>query len=324
MLVSLYTNFLAGVLICLYTLAALWHKQQFPWKKWLVTHATITLVALPLIPLFLQQYITADTGIEPELIRKGVPVLLAKLGVFFYAVPIMVLLLLAVALVLYKKKITGMISKQNLPEFSFVLLTAVFGIVYVYFSSHPLFFFSFNVSRFPITHSFFLIRHSYFLVPIAYLYLAHKISTFKVKRWAVVGMAIFLVVNTVALAEYYQQPTKAQWKEAVQFVKEKTPKTETPTILLDRGGLGASFLLQYYYQKPVYLVRLTWTEGRRDNQKMEEERLLQVLSEKDDFWLILSGNYQSDEYYRKVLDRNYQRDISHEFYLIKVYHYTQE
>ncbi|HLD80253.1 MAG TPA: glycosyltransferase family 39 protein [Candidatus Nanoarchaeia archaeon] len=319
MILSLYLNFVAGILIALYTFAALWHKKHFPWKKWLATNLAIILIALPLIPLFLQQYITADTGIAPELIQKGVPVFLAKLGVFFYAVPLMVVLLAAGAIFLCKKRITALVSRLQIPDYYWTLIILTFAMIYLYFSFFPLSILGFVLSRAPITHSFFLIRHSYFLVPILYLYLAYKISNFKRTRLTVLCIIALVTVNSLALSEYYQEPTKAEWQEAAQFIEERT--TGTTTLLLDRGGLGPVFLSEYYFLKPE-IIRLTWTEGRRENKMLTEEALLQVLQDQDEFWLILSGNYQPDEYYRKLLDKNYQRDISQEFYLIKVYHYT--
>src|SRR3989344_1347451 len=319
MILSLYLNFVAGVLIILYTFAALWRKENFPWKKWLLTHLIIVLVALPLIPLFLQQYITADTGIEPELIQKGVPVFLAKLGVFFYAVPLMAVLLAAGAILLCKKRITALVSRLQIPDYYWTLTIFTFAAVYLYFSFFPLAILGFAISRSPITHSFFLIRHSYFLVPIVYLYLAYKISNFKRTTLTVVCIIALLTANSLALSQYYQEPTKAGWQEAAQFIEDRT--AGTPTLLLDRGGLGPVFLSEYYFSKPE-IIKLTWTEGRRENKMLTEEALLQTLQDQDEFGLIVSGNYQEDEYYRKILDENYQRDTSQEFYLIKVYHYT--
>lgn len=335
LVLALYVNYLALFLIAIYTLLAWLNQKDLPrkfFRNWILAHLLVVLAALPLLNLFLGQFAQVNTGLAPELVKRGLPSLLASLGVFFYALPLLALVLILVFLISSRKKTSWnfleMASHQaGISEGKLVLMLACFGAIYAYLSVYPLTLFGIHVTRFPLTHSYFLIRHSYFLVPVFYLLVSARIANFRSRKLAAFALLLLVSVNSFSFYQYYSQPTKAQWQEAVEFI-ELQSTSDSPIILLDKGGFSSRFLLDYYsqdYSQKSFSpreIRLAWSEGKGKMRRVNETALVKVLDQQDDFWLVLSAQYERDNYFRDLLDEIYLRDISKEFYRIGVYHYT--
>ena len=323
---AFYVNYLTIMLIAFYSLFLLFSARKRKissalWGKWLLVHSLLlVVVGLALWPILKIQFSSLNTGLRDVLISKSLPPVLASLGLFFYTLPVLVFVFFLL-LVLWGRKLVNRVLTHPRFDAFFSLIVITAGSIYLYFSFFPVTLLTIPITRYPITHSYFLIRHSFFLAPLWYVFLAWKISSLRWRKTAAVMMIIVLLVSATALYEYYRLSTKPEWREAAQFIAGQSPTA--PLILLDKSGISNEFLLDYYYPQEYRLLKLTFSEQPRQfKQLADEEVLLQVQGE-EEFWLILARNTKTGDYYRDLLDRQYQRDISREFYQVKVYHYRE-
>lgn len=326
-LLAIYTNYLTITLILLYTLLLLFllpSKITFPLlKSWFLTHLLLFILSLPLLKLIPVQYSLINTGLVDSLVKKGLPVFLAKLGIFFYALPSAIILLFFLFILLLKnytlkKSLLEVLEKINFNDYLFSFLLVIVGISYLYAVFKPFSLFGIPIIKNQITHSYFLIRHSLFLTPIISLYLAYKIIN--LKRLTTFCLVFIILVNTFSLSVYYQTPTKAEWEEAMDFIHQKE---SNPLLLLDKGGNSHRFLADYYSPQKNNIIRLTSSERTRQgriSQDITLKDLFIILEDYESFWLILARNNNQD--YKVILDSKYQLDLSKEFYQLKVYHYA--
>ena len=82
--------------------------------------------------------------------------------------------------------------------------------------------------------------------------------------------------------------------------------------------------MRYYSQYPTDVIRLTWSEKWRELQQLSAEELSKKIANADTFWLILSRNPDTDDYYKRLLDSQALLIDEKEFYQIKVYKYTRD
>ncbi len=315
---SFYVNYLTFFIILGCSLFV-YSKERWQNHNWWLANVVVALLSLPLMPLILTQFVTLNTGLSTTLINKGVPVFLAHLGLFLFLLPALVLTI-ALSVLLSRTILRAHILKID--DYFFYLMLLV-GIAYMYVSIKPFILAGIPFIRVPITNSYFLIRHSFFLVPLWYVYLGYKVDQYfargrKYMAVAIVGMVLFF--SFFALHQYYVQPTKAQWQEAIQFIEENS-QSEKVLVLLDKGGQSNEFLFRYYAPDDWLLLRLTWADTWRDFQQVDEERLFGLLEKTDGFWLMLSRNQKTGYYYRDLLDEKYVRVQSKELYQIRVYEY---
>lgn len=325
-LLAIYTNYLTIILIAIYTLI-FFCEEKISWvllRKWLLIHGIIGLFSLPLLHLILFQFKIINTGLSSSLINKGLPSFLAQLGIFFYVLPPFLTLVLIVVYLLEKKKIIPKIPFQNYPLF-FPILLSLWGLLYLFLTVKPFSLFGIPFFRQPITHSYFLIRHSLFFAPLVYLALASTMMNLKSKKVYLFCISFIIILNAIALTAYFHNPTKAQWKEAVNFITEQDKE---PLILVDKGGESHRFLVDYYepQKQQLHPILLTWSgdrvnEGRKVN-KISPQVLFETIEQYDSFWLILSRNNNDD--YKILLDSRYTQDQFKQFYQIEVYHYSND
>ena len=327
-LVCFWVNYITAFLILGLTFLLIFTPKVWvkTWKSWVI--ANIVIVGIFLLParytilVLLSQFKLLNTGLALSLIAKGVPEFLAQLGLFFFTMPALSFVLLGIFLA--KREIRNILLKVD--HYFFLIMMGI-GTFYLYVSVYPLIISGIPVIRVPITNSYFLIRHSFYLVPLWYIYLAYKVDQyyFDIKRsrkvLAIFCFMLIILFSSSALYLYYTQPTKAQWQEAVQFIAEHDTMGK-PLILLDKGGFSNEFLLKYYYPDSFSLLKLTWSEEKREYHQLSEGAVLEALQGRTEFWLVLSRNPNTGDLYREVLDRHYQRDISRDFYQIEVYYYT--
>lgn len=319
MLLAIYINYMAIFLVLGYTFILFSQKTFFTqyWKIWSFSHAVIGLLGLPLLPILFSQFQVLNGGLPETLMSKGLPALLANLGLFFFLLPIFGFTILA-AMVISQKKVRNIFAGLDNHFFLFIL---VVGLLYLYLSRHNLIIYGTPLIRVPLTNSYFLIRHSFFLVPLWYVYLGHNVNQLYSQKKKLIAAFVLLLVLFFSLSSllvYYTQPTKAQWPEATALISSSSPGK--PLILLDKGGTSNGFLLRYYYPGNFTLLRLTWSAGWRDLQQMSEAQVLDRLRGKDEFWLVLARN--NDDNYKELLDRHYRIDRAQEYYGVAVYHYT--
>lgn len=323
-LLALYVNYMMVFIISGYLLFLFSQRTEFPlyWKKWLQVHSLFFLLCVPLLPLIMAQFATLNTGLAETLIRKGMPAILAQLGLFLFALPALGFTLV-LAFVVSTAKVRQLLAKMDHYFFPFMVLI---GCAYLYVSIKPFVLHGIPFIRVPITNSYFLIRHSFFLVPLWYVYLGYKVDLLWQARKKVMAISVLLLIlffSFSSLYVYYAQPTKAQWQEAIEFIDENSSSGKV-LVLLDKGGQSNEFLFRYYAPQDWLLLRLTWAREWRDFEQVDEDRLFGLLEKTNGFWLVLSRNTRTGYYYRDLLDEKYERHRSKELYGIEVYYYTQK
>lgn len=319
-----YTNYLTFFLWLFQYLLLAWlleRKEKLLFGKFGFATFSFIIFSLPLLPSFLAQYSVGNSGLAEILLAKGLPAYLATLGIFLYALPLVIIISSGLIVFKYKPKIVQLHRRYFSPDvFAFVLF--VFSLCYLYFVTHPISVFGIQFLHHPITHSFFLIRHSFFFAPLFYVALASQIDTLQRQRnnlWAF-ALLLILLVNVLSLTTYYTQPTKAQWREAVIELKS----SPSQLILVDSGGPASMFLLQYYWPElpAENIVQLTQLVGRRGIISLNETKLLEKVHSQSQFWLLLTPSQKKGEWYRQILQQHFREDNSFSLYQLNVYHYT--
>ena len=348
MVIAAYTNYMAVVVIALLTFALLWNERYELLKKWLMIHCIVFVASLPLVPLVIAQFIGRSEGLTQTLVQRGLPSFVAQLGLFFFALPsLMIVAVLALLLIFQKsafanfglqpedKNIRFLSMIKNMLRTSvrqfltfkkrvkydklqrfFVSFVVFFCAVYIYAVFFPL-----PGMREPIINSYFLIRHSLFLAPLIYIYVAHSITKLHARKLQTFCVLLILATNVIALSAYYVSPTKPQWREAVQFIEDNRNNLNQ-IILLDTGGESHQKLLAYYTGKPYRAVPLTEHTRKRFTQ-MDAAELQRTIEHEEEFFLILANNPLTNDYYKEMLDARYVRVDSVELHEIRVFHYMQ-
>ncbi len=333
MLLSFYTNYMALFLLVGYTFFLLWRwEKSKPWfARWAFANTFVLLISLPLVPLFVNRFVIH--GALPEhLMQLGVPSVVAQLGSFMFALPMIMLSILLLVALLFRKKIKNLWGKQSLnqlgddkgnkknKDYCIFAVLLFFSVIYLYLTKNTLTIFGIPVLKTPLIYSYFLIRHSFFLAPVLYVSFAYAIAQCSSKKIMAALLILLLAVNAISLDSYYRETTKTQWKEAAAFIQEHS--TGKPLVLLDRGGGSNVFLLNYYSGAQLQIINLTKIEGRNTLIKTDPEKLFKALEKESTFWLVLSGNSYSKEYYKEIMDKQYTLINSGEFYQIKAYKYS--
>ncbi|MBI1968624.1 glycosyltransferase family 39 protein [Candidatus Woesearchaeota archaeon] len=323
MALAIYTNYLALFLIGIYTTILLWHwpETKIFFKRWAAVQVFILVAALPLVPLALNQLSTIGPGASGSLETRGVPPFISQLGLAVFGIPFLTLGFLSVVVLLFKKRLRGYFHSLHLPPLFLFLVITAFSLLYAYLSFRPFMPLGLPLIRVPLTNSYFLTRHLLFLSPLIYVSFAYFIIKASSRKIAVLSVIILLIASFFSLGAYYSTPTKAQWKEAVAYIQEQTDGH--PTILLDRGGFSHLFLLRYYSQSPIDVIRLTWFEKWRDFHQLSAPELTEKIAGLDKFWLVLSRNPDTNDYFKQLLDNQAKLIDEKEFYQIKVYKYER-
>ncbi len=322
---AFYVNYVAFVLVLFYFMFLFiqWRKLSVYFRYiFILIHGVLFALAMGLYyfsgNVLIQQFFSLNIGLTNSLISKHLPSFLAQLGLFFYALPfILFFIVIFLVFIAWKKK--SRFVNFNLSDTWFFSFVSLWGVLYIYLCLHTLTLFDIPLTQNPITQSYFLIRHSFFLVPLLYVYVAYKICTMRQKIFAVAVIVAILLVNIIALSVYYQQTTKAPWREAMDYIQENS--SHSPLLLLDKGSFSNEFLLNYYFNSSFTLIKLTFSEEKRKLIKMGDEEVWQAIQGKEDFWLILYKNVSTKDYYKDLLDTRYVMDISKDFNGIKIYHY---
>ena len=285
---------------------------------WLIGSVILLLLAIPVLEIAQAQFENLNVNLSNTLEGKGLPYFFAQFGLFFFALPIFLLVFLIFFLFIFRKRLWGVFFEKKYDWLFFFGLIG-FGLVYLYLCFFPLRLFSIPLFRVPITNSYFLIRHSLFLAPLLYVYAAYRI-VFLRSFLRKISIIFLVLVSLVALAVYFETQTKTEWEEATRIVYENSEGK--PLVLLDRAGISNEFLWKYYYPGDFDFVRLTWGEGKRRVAKLSEDDLNDVLDGKDDFWVVFSKNEKTAAFYKNYFDTHYSLDMEKDFYQVKVYHYT--
>jgi len=316
-----YTNYLAVILVALYSFVIIfnWKDSKTFFKIWILMHVAVLLLSLPLLPNVISQFNLINNGLSETLVSRGIPPIIASAGIFFFAIPFIIILLGLSGIYLFREKLKEFFTKIRMSDGYFTMLTLFFCASYIYLTRNSLSIFGLSIIPNPITNSYFLIRHPFFLVSFVYVFVAYKIANMRKKKLAVLCMILIIFVNSFSLLTYYEETTKAEWEEALSYIVDKDSH---PLVLVDKGGFSNIFLLEYYLNEPVETVRLTWSNRSesRNLKMIDFDDLGEILEKKDNFWLVLArGN---NNYHKEYLDTNYSLIEKKEFYEIELYHYN--
>lgn len=330
LLASLYTNYLGLVMIALSNLFLFWKEypllKQIRWK-WCWLHFFVMLFSLPLVPVARSQYTILHFGLAEILETRGLPSWLAQLGLWFFLLPLLTILIILslfflVRLPERKKSFFNESTERKL----LAIFLVGWGLLYASLILHPLTILGLTIVQVPITHSYFLIRHSLFVAPLFYVYFARKITTLFSKRMITFCIIFILSINLFSLHWYYAHPTKSEWKEAAQFISSSAGFGEVPLVLLDSGGMANTFLLDYYSGGKFRIIPLTWADRATVGRKLEQlspAQVSEVVQGQEEVWLVLSRNKETGDKYKEMLDTLLVNDLYQEFYQIEVYHYKK-
>lgn len=325
---AVYTNYMALFLIAGQTVIFLWYNKNYlsnkKTLKFFLILLGVGLISLPLIPILNKQFSAIGSGASLTFISFGVPPIIANFGLLMFALPLLIIsIIMSLFLVLSKNKIITKtkerIENKTINYNFLILMTIFFSVIYIYLSLKPLSIVGIPLFRVPITHSYFLIRHSFFIVPLFYVFIAYYLIIKTPKHIYITVITILLMTNAVSLYFYYSEPTKQQWQEVVSFIEQNS--NTSPLILLDRGGSTNTYLLHYYATSNPTIIKLTKSPRGQPLWKIKPEQLFSKLQNETEFWLILAGNGETNDYYEKLLNKKYMQTEVKEFYLITVYQY---
>jgi len=305
--IALYTNYLTVVLVVLYGLVLLWKNKEK--KRWSLYTSLALLFSLPLVPFAFQQFVRANSGLEEVLLGFGMPQFIASLGLFVFAIPSIAACALLGCAIVFKKQI----EQINLSSHFFVALVAFFCAAYAYVSVYSLYLFSIPIIRVPITNSYFLVRHSLFLAPLLYGYIAWKTDSLR-RSYVILVLAMIAVAQVCALGVYYGTTTKPDWKGAMASIDEDA------LVLLDRGG-GSNHMLLQRYKPDANVVSLTHYFSRAEFYQIPDATVIDIVEHAPEFWLVVSKAQGTGNYYQKMLDAQFERKETEEFYGVELYQY---
>jgi len=322
MLLCLYVNYISVFLVFLFTLYILWNwkRSRHFFFNWILIHTLMGLFLIPLFPLLLKQYQILNAGAAATYLKLGVPAALAKLGIWMFTLPLVLVGGLLALTLVFRKKVESSIRRIKMPSWLFFVAILVFSASYVYLTLSPLTIFGIPLFRVPITNSYFLVRHSLFLAPVIYVLFSYLSLKMFSKKLAVISILLILLTSLFSLGVYYVTPTKMEWEEAVSYIHEQSEGT--PSIFLDSGGIANSFSINYYDQGFSGIHNLTWTTGWRQAAELSPQEVAAAFSSEEKFWLLLSKNSRPYDYYQEKVPLNYRLEDSEEFYGLSLYKYS--
>lgn len=155
----------------------------------------------------------------------------------------------------------------------------------------------------------FYVRYLLFLFPFWHIIMARKLFTMPRRAFCLL-LILYLAVTSFVLFQYYSLDGKEQWREASEYV---TKEAGVNDVLLFHTVGHTHWSFNYYYSGLVPQVKL---KSKNDVMKISS-----ALEGKEQAFLILSHNYETKEYFKEVMDRQYWLVESKEFIGVKVYRY---
>ncbi|MBT6774404.1 hypothetical protein HOA91_03460 [Candidatus Woesearchaeota archaeon] len=313
--ILLYTNYMALFVIIFHSLILFFYYREHKSHLNLKNHFSSAIISIiffiPGLQILFIQTMIRHPILQESLVLRGVPVFLSNLGVGFYLLPLILLLLFTIGILVLFRKYSFKMPKNNTIIWVTFVSLAFIGIIHLFLMD-------------TITRSFALVRHSFFIIPFFYVLVAKVISLLKLKRTQIIIVFLILIFNFFTLTLYYGETTKAPWDEAVITIKEHS--SSKPLILFDRSGSNV-LLFDYYWDTELYRgydqIKLTW-ENKRELIKINESQLFSLLNQKKEFWLISSRNIKTGDYYVKLLKDKYNLIYSESYKELDLYYYNSK
>ena len=154
----------------------------------------------------------------------------------------------------------------------------------------------------------FYVRYLLFLFPLWYIIAARKL--YGLRRGFGLLLVLYLLVSMAVLHSYYTIDGKEQWREVVAYVEEEAEEND---VLLFHTAGHTHWAFNYYYEGLLPQVKL--------KSKNDAVKISSAVLDKEYAFLILSHNYETKEYFKEVMDRDYHLVESKVFVGVKVYKY---
>ncbi len=309
-LTALYTNYMVMFVLLFHLLIFLFffYPENKPsLKEYLLSLISTFILFLPGMQILYLQALIRHPLLQKTLILRGVPEFLSNLGIIFYLLPlIFVLLFLPLGFYLFKKYLITRFKQEYLIR-TILLFALLFGIAHLILLNTTL-------------RSFALVRHSFFIFPIFIIILAWAVLEIKSNKLKLIAIFFILLFNFSTLFVYYTETTKAPWDEAINFISEHSDGNTL--ILFDRSGSNL-FLYSYYFPDEFRHLNLTWDE-RTKLVQINEKELFQTLSKEKNFWLISSRNIKTGDYYPELLKSKYPLLLEQKYKELELYYFKTE
>ncbi len=305
--VSLYVNYMALFVLLFHLLVFFFFfypQNKLSLKSQLFSLIFTLVLFMPGMQILYLQALIRHPILQKTLILRGVPEFLSNLGIVFYLLPlILVLLFLILGFYLFKKYLNSSFNTDYLMR-TVIIGTIFFGLVHLILLETTL-------------RSFALIRHSFFILPFLIILLAWTVLGIKSNKLKFLAIFLILLFNSYTLFVYYTEITKAPWGEAINFISEHSdPNT---LILFDRSGSNV-LLYDYYSPGKFRHLNLTWEEDGK-LVKINEVELSQTLSSEENFWLVSSRNIKTGDYYVELLKNGYLLLLEKKYKELELYYF---
>src|SRR3989338_2921383 len=320
LIVANYTHFLAILLIPAYNFIFYFiletDKNQD--RKWLLSNLIIIAAILPLFFSFLRNL--------PRLYSdfRNLAYLAGMSHGLFHLISVLAGIVLAVVLIfllstLYKKKSA---VRNSLHKFQVSLHKSIARKQGHYLLILFLLFIAWLIAYLNVLDFFmspygqFVVRYSFFLAPLWYVLLALAVSKIKSRNVALFSILLFALVGIFSLHLYYTSTTKEEWNDAAFFLEEHGRENEV--ILVDASYMIGP--LNYYYNGNLLRIPLKSSTDTAVTEASFATALNEVPSA-EGFWLVLSHNWRSGEYYKQQMDQRFMLVREKHYKDIDVYYY---
>ena len=299
-----YTSYFSVFVIFFQFMAPLFAKRYKIFKWTLSIQLISSLLLFPWLFKAFSGY-NLRQGIVYELLlyHANLPESIAKFGQFALISPIVILSLLVAIFYLlslkYKFKKT---EKLNLLITIFILL---FLLLYLTLSI--------NLNLPNVRKFFTWIRYFIVVLPAIHFIIAKTVLELD-KKLRTCLVALIIIISSLAIFSYYTSPIKEEWVPAMSFI-EQTKSSSDGIILVDEGGANM-YLLNYYYNGEMEAIQLAWKD-----EMLSIDEIKQHTRDKEFAWLILSRNWKRGDYYKIILDENFNFIESRKFHGIELYLY---
>jgi mannosyltransferase len=133
---------------------------------------------------------------------------------------------------------------------------------------------------------------------------------------------ILLILVTVyfwRIYRYYTEPTREQWREAVQRVEENARRGDR---VLVHPNYCKYYIYQYYAQREDLVLKTFSTKSPQMDEKQHQE-LETLIRESDRIWFVIPKKQESKKQIAEILAKNYQRKNHWEYFRIDVYEFSK-
>jgi mannosyltransferase len=291
----LYTHYLSFFVIFFQNIIFFLFYPKKEFRKWVAYQFLILLLYVPWLPFFYNQFSSIHNSLKIRFLYKlGMPYFIGNLGVFLFAIPLLLLFVIGIWLYVagLNKKIVPFIKKIHVPDYLLIFFIGIFIVSYFFFISKlitPIFF-----TRYPI-----------FLFFLFYIALSRILLILKNKKIALVLFLLLIFLNTFALYSYKISPDKKEpWSKVDSII---SASDENSAILFFWGASQLPF--DYYYRGDSTEIQLK--RGTEEEMNAHVSSVKEELLTYDSWWLILSHSYDGGEFYKdKLSDLNADYSIT--------------